>query len=146
MATAPSSDITTTGWTLSAGAQAFDLVDEAVASDADYVTSPVLNGSQGPLVVGVASIAAGSHVVNVRARFTGTSGRLKASLLDGADVSQGESAWQFLSPAFADYAIPITTTGEAVRLRIDVDTLEGVISLDSGLLSLDGGILALATP
>lgn len=145
MATAPTSDITTTGWTLSAGAQAFDLVDETVASDADYVTSPPMDGGQGPLIFGIPEVLAGPHIVNVRARFTGNSGQIKASLLDVSNVVQGESAWQVITGTFTDYAIPVTTTGAAVRLRIEVDTTlpPGYLSLDGGVLSLDGGVIGL---
>lgn len=145
MATEPSSDILTTGWVLSAGAQAFALVDESVASDSDYVTSPLLDGGQGPIVFGIGSLEAGEHTVWVRARYTSGSGKIRASLLNGVGVVQGESAWQDLTDTFSAYALSVVTSGSASRLMLEVDTSlpPGYLGLDGSTLSLDGQVIGL---
>ena len=118
-----SSDITTTGWTPSAGAVLFDMIDEAVASDADWISSPDLGASPGPAVFRLSgSIAAGAVDVMVRARRVSSVGQIRVLLQNNAGTTIGTSAWQSLTDTFATYTLSVTTTGITDRARIEVQT------------------------
>jgi hypothetical protein len=117
----PASDITTTGWSAVPPGSLFSAVDEASASDTDYIVSPDLAASPGPVVMGLdQSVPAGSYTVNVRARYSLTGGQFRVSLLDSGGTSVGTSAWIALTGSFAAYPISLTTTGTAARVKIEV--------------------------
>ena len=117
----PSSDITTTGWTASSGAVLYDMIDESVASDVDYIISPSLSGSPGPAVFGLSStLDAGTYNVRTRARRTGTTGQIRALLLDASGTTVGTGSWQALTQTPITYELSVTTSGTAARVRIEV--------------------------
>jgi hypothetical protein len=114
------SDITTTGWTASSGSDLYAMLDETSADDNDYITSPAL-GTGGPVTFTLTNtLSAGNYDIEVRADYTGVSGQIRALLLNGSDVTQGTSAWETLTGTTALYALAITTTGDASRLRFEV--------------------------
>jgi len=97
------------------------MLDEAVASDTDFITSPVINGSQGPAIFGLGNtLAAGTYDIRIRARRTDAAGDIRLLLLDGSNATQGTSSWQSLTASFAPYTLSVTTTGSAVRARLEV--------------------------
>jgi hypothetical protein len=116
----PTSDITDTGWTNSSGTDSFALIDETAYSDTDYITSPELGTGSG-IIMGLGNtLAAGTYKIRVRAKYTVTSGQVKVYLLNDSNVSQGDSGWQALSASETTYTLPVTTTGSATRVKIDV--------------------------
>lgn len=117
----PASDITTTGWSAAPPGSLFSAIDEGTASDTDYIISPDLSATPGPVVMGLdQSVPAGSYTVSVRARYSLTGGQFRVSLLDSGGTSVGTSSWTSLTNSFATYPISLTTTGTAVRVKIEV--------------------------
>lgn len=115
----PTGDITTTGWT-STGANFYGTLDESPSSDTDYVTSPAVNASPGPLVMNITSIPAGSRIARIRARRTDTVGEIRQVFLDASDVEVGVTAWVALTNSFALYEPTVTLTGTATKVRLEV--------------------------
>lgn len=117
----PSSDITTTGWTASTGTDLYAMLDESVASDADYITSPALGSTPGPAIFGIAPTqASGTYSVRTRARRTGTTGQIRALLLDASGTTVGTGSWQVLTNTPTTYDLSVTTSGTAARVRLEV--------------------------
>lgn len=117
----PNSDITTTGWSAVPPGSLYAAIDEATPSDSDYIVSPDLSSTPGPAVFGLnQSAPAGSYTVNVRAKYGLTAGQFRVSMLDSGGTSVGTSAWTSVTGAFATYAVSLTTTGTAVRVKIEV--------------------------
>lgn len=116
----PNSDVTTTSWTLSTGTSYFGVVDEATFSDTDYMISPAMPTSSNMILGLNNSLTAGSYLVKIRSRYTGSSGQIRISLLNGSNVSQGTSAWVPVTGSFSQYNIPVTITGTASRIQIEV--------------------------
>jgi len=82
---APTSDITTAGWTTTGAASPFAALDETTASDADYVSASTPNGSVLEVRFAAATDPASSsgHQVRYRLRATG-SHSVRVSLMQGA--------------------------------------------------------------
>ena len=117
----PSADVTTTGWTGTPdNVTLFTNIDEVTASDTDYITSPAISGGENITFTITPSVAAGTWDVRYRAQFAGASAQVRIHLLDGSNVSQGVSSWQTVTSSFALYTASVTTTGTAVRVRIEV--------------------------
>lgn len=112
-------DVTTTGWTATPTGDFFATLDEVVASDTDYITSPTL-GTGGPITMSIEPVTAGTYDVQIRAAYSGSAGQVRANLLDSSNVSQGVSSWQTLTSSPTTYTLSVTTTGTATRLRIEV--------------------------
>ena len=118
----PSSDITVTDWTGDPdNTNLYNNIDEVSASDTDYIISPSLGGSPGPAIFGLnESLAAGTYTVRARARRTGASGEIRALLLDSSGTTVGTGSWQPVTGTFDTYALTVTTSGTAARVRIEV--------------------------
>lgn len=119
----PSSDVTVAGWNVTGpnGTTKSAGIGEAVASDTDYIQSPAITGSQGPVIFQLnKSVAAGGLTISVRARLTGTAAQVRALMTNDAGAVQGTSAWQSLTASFSDYTLSVTTTGVSTRIRIEV--------------------------
>lgn len=118
----PSSDITVTGWTGDPdNSNLYNNIDEVSASDTDYIISPSLGGSPGPAIFGLnESLAAGTYTVRARARRTGGSGEIRVLLLDSSGTTVGTGSWQPVTGTFDTYALTVTTSGTAARVRIEV--------------------------
>jgi hypothetical protein len=112
-------DVTTTGWTATPSGAYYATLDEATASDTDYITSPTL-GTGSPITMSIESVPAGSYDVQVRAAYAGSAGQVRVVLLNASNVSQGTSSWQTLTASAVTYTLPVTTTGAATRIRIEV--------------------------
>lgn len=112
-------DVTTTGWTATPSGDYYTTLDEAVASDTDYITSPTL-GTGGPITMSIEPVTAGTYDVQIRAAYSGSAGQVRANLLNSSNVSQGVSSWQTLTSSPTTYTLSVTTTGTATRVRIEV--------------------------
>ena len=118
----PGSDITVTGWIGDPdNANLYNNIDEVSPNDADYIISPSLSGSPGPAVFGLSStLDAGTYNVRTRARRTGTTGQIRALLLDASGTTVGTGSWQALTQTPITYELSVTTSGTAARVRIEV--------------------------
>lgn len=126
----PGSDITTTGWYGTPdNVTKYANIDEASASDTDYITSPPVTGTVDPITFGIKdqtgnpnTLPVGTWDVTVRANYGEglTASQVKVTLLDSGGASVGTSAWQTVTTSYADYTLSITTTGIAARIRIEV--------------------------
>lgn len=117
----PSSDITTTGWTAYPDPPLYAKIDEVIPDDADYIISPSLGGTPGPVVFGLNQNApADDYILNIRAKYTFGSGQFRVSMLDSGGVSVGTSAWTSATGSFTTYPISLTTTGIATQVKIEV--------------------------
>lgn len=112
-------DVTTSGWTATPSGAYYATLDEATASDSDYITSPTL-GTGSPITMSIESLPAGSYDVQVRAAYAGSAGQVRVVLLNASNVAQGTSSWQALTASATTYTLPVTTTGAATRIRIEV--------------------------
>ncbi len=117
----PSTDLTTTGWTASTGTDLFACIDEVTYDDADYIISPAITGSQGPYIAALnQSLAAGSNEVHFRADYTVSAAQVKVTLLDAGGSSVGDTGWQAVTGSLASYSLPVTTSGIATKVKIEV--------------------------
>ena len=118
--TRPNSDISTAGWTGTPdNTTLFTNIDDEVASDLEYITSPPIAAIES-ITFGMSSLAAGTWDVNYRANFVGASAQVRVSLLNGSNAVQGVSSWQTVTSTFDLYTASITTTGAAERVKIEV--------------------------
>lgn len=117
----PSSDVTTTGWTGTPdNTNLYTNIDEVTASDSDYITSPTITGGES-IVFGLSSsIAAGTWDVHYRANYTGSSSQVRIHLVDAGGTDVGVGSWQTVTSTYALYTSSVTTTGTAVRVKIEV--------------------------
>ena len=116
----PLADLVSTGWTASTGLNLAAMINETVRDDANYISSPQLDGSQGPYSSSLTqTLAAGSYSVRLAARWETMPRQMRVLLLDNADAVQGASAWTPVANAFAVYTLSITTSGPATRQRIE---------------------------
>jgi hypothetical protein len=118
----PSSDITTTGWTGDPdNVTLFNNIDEVSPSDTDFIISPALNATPGPAVFGITPTqASGTYNVRLRAKRTGSTGDIRALLLDSGGSTVGTSSWQALSASYTQYTLSVTTSGTAARVQLEV--------------------------
>jgi len=65
-------------------------------------------------------LSTGTYNVRTRARRTGTSGQIRALLLDSGGTTVGTGSWQSLTGSFTTYTLSVTTTGTAARVRLEV--------------------------
>ncbi len=120
--TRPNSDIVVTGWVGDPdNVTLYNNIDEVTPSDTDFVISPSLGASPGPAVFGLTqSLSAGTYNVRTRARRTGSTGQIRALLLDSSGTTVGTGSWQSLTGSFTTYNLSVTTTGAAARVRLEV--------------------------
>lgn len=115
----PTADISAPGWTSTAGTLSA-AINEAVADDASFITSPVLGASVEPFRFSIGPIAAGAVSKTVRAQRTGTVGDIRLVFFDAGGVEVGASAWQAVTASWANYALPVTLTATATQAEIQV--------------------------
>jgi hypothetical protein len=119
----PDSDITTTNWTASAGTVLYNMIDEAVPDDNDYIISPDLTASPGPAVFGLnGTLPSGSIQIQFRAKRSYSSGQIRVVLQDSSGNDIGTSSWQTLTSSFMTYTLSVNTSGAVARARIEVQT------------------------
>lgn len=117
----PSGDVITTGWTATPGPSHWDMLNEVTPDDADYVASPVLNGSaQNEIQQLNGTLPAGKYNIRIRAAVSTGTAVLRVYLLDDSNASQGVSADQTINTTITTYTLPITTTGSATRIKYEV--------------------------
>lgn len=115
------SDVLTAGWTASTGSNLAAMLDEDVADDADYITSPTLSGSASVAEFALdKTYGAGTYSIKVRASVNVGAGTLRVRMLNGSDVSQGVTSDQAINTTPTTYTLPITITGDATRIQIEV--------------------------
>lgn len=119
--TRPLADVMSTGWTPSTGIDLAAMIKEPARDDASYITSPVLDGSQGPYISTLTqALPAGNYDLRLAAGWVGAPAQMRVVLLDDANAVQGASAWTPVSPeALSAYTLSVTTTGVATRQRIE---------------------------
>ncbi len=118
----PISDISSTGWTGDPSSDLYSNIDEESLSDTDFILSPDL-ASGGPVIFALGgTLPAATYTARIRAKYTLDGGQIRVSLLNSSDVSQGTSSWQAVTASLATYNLPITTTGSATRVRIEIQT------------------------
>ena len=114
----PSADLVPGGWTATPSGPLYDAINEATASDTDYITSPDLAT---PAVFALsASAPAGSFNVRVRASRSDAAGQVRVRFLDESNTDVGGTAWQTLTNTPTTYTLSATTTATATRARIEV--------------------------
>lgn len=118
----PDTDVTTTGWTATPGPTFFSMLNEVGSPNrSNYVTSPLIDGAQGPLIMGEdTSMPAGSYTVNIDAQYIGNAGQVRCLLLDSGGSTVGTSSWQTLTATATTYNLAVTTTGTATQIRVEV--------------------------
>lgn len=125
----PGGDVTTTGWTgVPDNTNKYTNIDEASASDADYITSPPVTGSPAPITMlwadqngGLNTVPVGTWDVKIRANFSdgATAAQVRVVMLNGGTVV-GTGAWNTTTGTYTVYTNSITTTGVSDRFRIEV--------------------------
>lgn len=115
----PTADASAPGWTSTAGTLAA-AINEAVADDASYITSPALAATVDPYRFAIGPIAAGTLTKTIRAQRTGDVGDLRLVFLDAGGVEVGASEWQAVTPDWAAYTLEVVTTGTATQGEIQV--------------------------
>jgi hypothetical protein len=118
---APNSDVSAIGWSAQPLGAYYIAIAVASADDPDYIYTPV-NGASAATFGLAASIASGSHTARVRAGTASGTASIRVRLLTTADVSVGLSNYQTVAATPATYAFPITSTGVADRIRLEVWT------------------------
>ena len=113
----PTADVSAVGWTSTAGTLAA-AINEAVADDASYITSPALAATVDPYRFSIGPIAAGTLTKTVRAQRTGSVGDVRLVFLDDGGLEVGASEWQAVTPDWAAYTLDVTTTGTATQGEI----------------------------
>lgn len=119
----PDEDIEKYGWTGSPdNVDLYKNIDEFAPSDADYIQSPPLEESPGPVVFGIDQelVSGRTYSVRTRARATGGVGQIRALVLSSTGTTVGTSAWQQLTSSFTTYDLLITTTGVGDRVELEV--------------------------
>lgn len=113
-------DVSSPGWGSTSGDQA-SAIDEAVASDVEYVTSPILQGTTTPSLFSLTTpLVAATYNFNGRGKVA-SRGRMRFNFLSAGNASVGVSAWQSLTTALATYAFTVTLSATATQLQIEVD-------------------------
>lgn len=117
----PSADVSATGWTASTGSDLFAMIDEASASDADYITSPTITGSTAPATFTLAyPLNTGSWTLSVRAKTSTGTATLRLYLLNDANTVVGTSGDQTITSSFTTYQLAVTSSGPATRARVEI--------------------------
>lgn len=119
----PNADILTTGWSGTPDAAVLmNNLNEAVANNSSFVTSPPTNAAPGPLIGTLAPPRlAGTHDFAFRMDYFGPGpAQVRVSLLDNTLAVLGASAWQPASAAIADYTCQITIAQTATHLQFEV--------------------------
>lgn len=116
----PNADVVTGGWVGVPNSALYANIDEATASDTDYIDSPGLSATATSCTFGLSpTLAAGSYDVGIRAQWVSQSGQLRVVLLDSGGTSVGASSYQALTSSATSYTLPVTTTGAATQARIE---------------------------
>ena len=106
---------------VSTGSNLADVIDESVANDADYITSPILQSPTDPAIFTLTTpLVAGAYTMQVNGKTAGH-GRIRVTLLDAGGASVGSSAWNSLTTTLATYTLSVTATATAYRLQLEVD-------------------------
>jgi hypothetical protein len=123
----PSSDLSRGGWTgYTDNNNLYTNIDEPVQDPADWITSPLLDGTQAGYTFTLSSTqAAGSVTFNFGAQVKSgdptATGQLRLVLLDAAQSVVGTGAWKTIATQnWANYTDTITLSGTAVYGRLEV--------------------------
>lgn len=114
----PNADITDGTWIADPSGDLFAAIDEAAADDNDFIYTAIA-GSQAA-TLGIASIPAGPNTLSVRASATAAT-TLRVSLLDAGGATVG-TVTQALSSTITTYALNVTTTATATRVKLELIT------------------------
>jgi hypothetical protein len=136
--TRPNSDVSTSGWAASTGLSLYDMVDETIALDTDYITSPTI-GTGNPIIMGLnSSLSAGTHYVTVRLKTTTANGYIRIMLLNNSNAIMGVSSWQAVTSSYNNYTIPVTISGTATRIQIATSMVDTALKVGSSIKTYPG--------
>ena len=125
----PKADVLAAGWTgVPNNTSKVANINEAAASDSEYVISPGLAAAPDPFVFDLSGTwAAGTLDVHIREQavpfYTGQTVQLRVLLLDAGGKTVGTGAWRTLTGSYATYTDTITTTGTATQGRLEVQAI-----------------------
>lgn len=119
-ATKPNSDVLTSGW-YTTEATYYGAINEVVYNDTTYISSPNIVGTNTyTITMGLDNtLSSGSYEVSVRMK-SNASTKLRVSLLDSSNTILGISSWQNTTNSYALYTLPVSITGTATRVNIEV--------------------------
>lgn len=122
--TRPASDVTVFGWVPTPAGVCATTLDEATTpDDADYVTSPDLRAAADPLRMALAgAVLPGNVSVAIRASVNSGTGHLTLRFFDASGNDVGATASQPLDATPTTFSLPVTLTGIATQMQIEVTT------------------------
>jgi hypothetical protein len=121
----PSGDITTTNWTLTPpGSGFYSVINEVVADDLNYVSSPNVNSPENYVLENniFPSLPVGTWLVKARVRATSGNMGLVVRLIGGesGNTVVGTGSIIISAPTYTEVDIPVTITDTATRVRFQV--------------------------
>lgn len=118
----PNSDIVVSGWTgYTDNVNLYANIDEVTPSTADYVISPDLLATPGPIIFGLTnSLPTGTYDARFSAKRTDTIGQVRVVFRDSGGTIVGTSAWQSLTNTYTSYTLTVTATGTATQGGFEV--------------------------
>lgn len=115
------SDVTATGWVLTGAATHAAALNEDTANDSTYTTSPALSSTASSLTMALDEARpAGTYTERIRVNVSSGTGFCRMVALNDAGTVQGQTADQAITSTLTTYSLPLTQTGTATRLRLDV--------------------------
>ena len=115
----PVTDVAKTGWSANPSGELYKAIGDESFNDSTYIISPDISSGL-PYVTGITRTPAGSYLLKLRARRQSDAGQIRVVMQNNAGVSVGVSTWTSLTNSFAEYSFPITTTGEATQIKVEV--------------------------
>mgnify|MGYP000668071602 CR=1 FL=1 len=115
------SDVSVAGWVGTPGSPLYACIDDVVASDADYVTSPSITGTPSPAIFSLTNAPwlAGPHSVPVRAMCSSGTANIRVRLYDNAGTEVGASSLQPVTDVLATYAVAVVAAADAYRIGVE---------------------------
>jgi hypothetical protein len=136
-------EVAANGWASNVGGPLVAAIDEATASDADFIYTAA-EGAQPATFYLEFGVPAGTHTARVRANVTSGSAAISVSLLSIDGAVLGTSAEQELSATLVTYDLVVPCSATAHRMRVNVVTAPaGAIGIDGAVIGLDGQTLGL---
>jgi hypothetical protein len=115
------SDVTVTGWVVTGAATHAAALNEDTADDGAFTTSPALSGTPSSITMALDEPRpAGTYTERFRVNVSSGTGNCRVVALNDAGTVQGQTADQAITSTLTTYTLPLTQSGTATRLRVDV--------------------------
>lgn len=115
------SDVTVTGWVITGAATHAAALNEDTADDGTFTTSPALSGTPSSITMALDEPRpAGTYTERIRVNVSSGAGNCRVVALNDAGTVQGQTADQSITSTLTTYTLPLTQSGTATRLRVDV--------------------------